>query len=397
VPLVKVEFAYDYMARRVDKTVSTWDGTNWVGQSTNRFVYDGWNLIRDMQTTSSGLQTNLYVWANLAGAGGGILSTVLQTTNGLQPIAYYYDGNGNISELIGTNGEIVAHYEYSPFGETIVATGPLAKENKFRFSTKYFMDELSIGDWGKRYYHPDDGRWLSRDQIGEAGGINLFAFTQNNPISRLDSIGHTWKAGRKGNDYFRKYNDQPIARDENGTWLPPMTKYKGGGTYPSSTYKVIDPIYEERSPLCWCVKEETGIADMHYEWWGVRAGTPSDVMLQSIKMPEVTAAFGTWHEETEVGLLKKLYGNTLEIAENRAKEKSCSGRLAPLTRKDLVEYVKWDKAKQTYEALLNVGGSDAAPFDVKFSITIRDGTFVALEDMNTYSESLFPEYEASIY
>jgi len=51
VPLVKVEFAYDYMARRVDKTVSTWDGTNWVGQSTNRFVYDSWNLIREVADT----------------------------------------------------------------------------------------------------------------------------------------------------------------------------------------------------------------------------------------------------------------------------------------------------------------------------------------------------------
>jgi hypothetical protein len=38
-------FAYDWQGRRVSKQVSAWNGAAWVAQSTNRFAYDGWNLL----------------------------------------------------------------------------------------------------------------------------------------------------------------------------------------------------------------------------------------------------------------------------------------------------------------------------------------------------------------
>ncbi len=41
----KVEFAYDYMGRRVKKTVSFWDGSFWASEAEKLFIYDGWNMI----------------------------------------------------------------------------------------------------------------------------------------------------------------------------------------------------------------------------------------------------------------------------------------------------------------------------------------------------------------
>ncbi|MCP4130222.1 MAG: RHS repeat protein, partial [bacterium] len=38
----KVEFVYDYMGRRVKKTVSVWNGS-WTQETEKLFVYDGWN------------------------------------------------------------------------------------------------------------------------------------------------------------------------------------------------------------------------------------------------------------------------------------------------------------------------------------------------------------------
>jgi RHS repeat-associated protein len=61
-----------------------------------------------------------------------------------------------------------------PFGEVIRATGPMAKANPFRFSTKYQDDETDLLYYGYRYYNASAGRWTSRDPIGEQS----FAATQ---------------------------------------------------------------------------------------------------------------------------------------------------------------------------------------------------------------------------
>jgi len=42
---------------------------------------------------------------------------------------------------------------------------------------------------GRRYYNPSKGRFLGRDPKGEPGGLNLYGFTSNNPVSRWDVLG----------------------------------------------------------------------------------------------------------------------------------------------------------------------------------------------------------------
>jgi RHS repeat-associated protein len=55
-----------------------------------------------------------------------------------------------------------------PFGEVIRATGPMAKANPFRFSTKYQDDESDLLYYGYRYYKASTGTWLSRDPLNAA-------------------------------------------------------------------------------------------------------------------------------------------------------------------------------------------------------------------------------------
>jgi RHS repeat-associated protein len=101
-----------------------------------------------------------------------------------------HDGNGNVMALVSaTDRSILAQYEYGPFGEVIRSTGPMAKTNPFRFSTKYQDDETDLLYYGHRYYNPSTGRWNSRDPVEEEGGSNLYSFISNNPISRLDYLG----------------------------------------------------------------------------------------------------------------------------------------------------------------------------------------------------------------
>jgi len=39
------------------------------------------------------------------------------------------------------------------------------------------------------FYNPGQGRWTSRDPVGERGGANLYAFTGNDLVNRLDILG----------------------------------------------------------------------------------------------------------------------------------------------------------------------------------------------------------------
>jgi|GEM_PF-3569687 len=45
--------------------------------------------------------------------------------------------------------------------------------------------------YGRRYFDPQDGRFVGRDPIGEMGGMNLYAFVRNRPVNRWDYAGMT--------------------------------------------------------------------------------------------------------------------------------------------------------------------------------------------------------------
>jgi len=70
---VKLDCTYDYRWRRTQKIVSTWNGSAYVAQSTNKFVYDGWNLVAILDATNGLVQS--FTWGSdasgtLQGAGG---------------------------------------------------------------------------------------------------------------------------------------------------------------------------------------------------------------------------------------------------------------------------------------------------------------------------------------
>src|SRR5690606_5888426 len=47
-------------------------------------------------------------------------------------------------------------------------------------------------DYGRRFYKPDWGVWLSRDPAGDIDGLNLYGFCGNDPVNRIDVGGYFW-------------------------------------------------------------------------------------------------------------------------------------------------------------------------------------------------------------
>ena len=48
---------------------------------------------------------------------------------------------------------------------------------------------VGVTDYTYRYYEPLTGSWLSRDPIGERGGLNLYGFVSNDGLNRWDLLG----------------------------------------------------------------------------------------------------------------------------------------------------------------------------------------------------------------
>jgi RHS repeat-associated protein len=222
---------YDYLGRRIQKVVWAYNISSYTNAYTNRYLYDGWNPVAILNTNST-LIASMMWGLDLSGSGqgaggvGGLLEENV-VGNGVHFVAY--DGNGNVAALVSaTNGTITANYEHGPFGEVIRATGPMAKLNPFRFSTKYQDDETDFLYYGFRYYNPSTGRWLSRDPIDDAAYQKLvlwssfsrnrvikllrernnppYLFVHNDPVSKLDVLGlstdYTWSIPPCGNGLY---------------------------------------------------------------------------------------------------------------------------------------------------------------------------------------------------
>ena len=192
-PIVGMSFRYDYLGRRVLKMVYHWNGSSWVWQSNRKYVYDGFNLIAE--TDWSGNIKRTYVWGldesgSLQGAGG--VGGLLMIRDEATAKEYFVmnDGKGNVNGILNAEtGSLVAAYEYGPFGEPLRASGTFADDNNFRFSTKFTDPESGLVYFGLRHYNPSMGRFISRDPIGEAGGLNLYGFVGNDPVNRWDYLG----------------------------------------------------------------------------------------------------------------------------------------------------------------------------------------------------------------
>jgi RHS repeat-associated protein len=218
------QFSYDGKMRRRIRKEYTWQNGAWLETNEVHYVYDG-NLViqeRDMNNLPTVTYTRgIDLSGSLEGDGGigGLLARTSQAylEGWLAGYSYYHsDANGNITMLVDTNQSIVAKYLYDAFGNQISKSGLLADANTYRFSSKEYESNAGLVYYLYRYYDPNLQRWINRDPIEELGGINLFAFGNNQPTLTVDAFGFvnsTWN--NLVNSFILAWNlifpQQPIA------------------------------------------------------------------------------------------------------------------------------------------------------------------------------------------
>ncbi len=174
----KIEYIYAYNSFVAQ--IKKYENTTLVSDTS--VIRDG--LLALQERDAANTVNREYTWGiNRGGGIGGLLNLKQNAQN----YSYLYDGKGNITAVTDTAQALSAAYRYDAFGVLMTKAGTL--DQPFTFSTKRYDSSTGLNYYGYRFYSPQIGKWMTRDPIGLAGGINLYGFVLNDPVNFIDPTG----------------------------------------------------------------------------------------------------------------------------------------------------------------------------------------------------------------
>ena len=165
-----VEMTYDALGRRRTKTV---DGVR------ELYVHDGTDEL--FSSDENGVLKELKV----CGMGGHPVALEVGWFTYVPSV----DFRGNMRKLVNKWGWERETCNYSAFGERLKSSSAVL--SPWGYSGKRFDSELGLYYFGKRYYSPALGRWLTTDPLGDIDSTNLYQYALNNPLLYSDLTGQS--------------------------------------------------------------------------------------------------------------------------------------------------------------------------------------------------------------
>jgi RHS repeat-associated protein len=178
-----LSFKYDPFGRRIEKKSTDAEGTK-----TTRYVYDNEDILFETDETAD--IGNRYIH------GPGI-DEPLALIDGKNTYYYHADGLGSVIALTDDRGRVVQDCEYDSLGNLHDQKNRI--KQPYTYTGREWDRETGLYFYRARYYDPMEGRFISKDPIGFKGGINLYSYTDQNPVNFIDPYGlRTWTINRMG-------------------------------------------------------------------------------------------------------------------------------------------------------------------------------------------------------
>ena len=162
------------------------------------------------------------------------------TDSGAARLTRYQHTNhlGSAVLELDDKAQIISYEEYFPYGSTSYQAVRSKTETpkRYRYTGKERDEENDLSYHGARYYAPWLGRWTSCDPEDLADGVNVYAYTRNNPVARNDQTGTN---GQTSQDVAGRTPDDPLVRapvtkaDPAGLDIPDGTKAPPAGKTPT--------------------------------------------------------------------------------------------------------------------------------------------------------------------
>ncbi|RTE11540.1 RHS repeat-associated core domain-containing protein [Paenibacillus whitsoniae] len=132
---------------------------------------------------------------------------------------YLYNGHGDVTQIVDTNGIIVNNYQYDEWGNITSQTEGIA--NSFKYAGEQYDTETGLYYLRARYYDPSVGRFINEDtyegQIDNPLSLNLYTYVHNNPLTNVDPTGHWCTAVVNGTTYSHPGGCNDGSGDMNGS------------------------------------------------------------------------------------------------------------------------------------------------------------------------------------
>ncbi len=182
------EFTYDGLSRRV--RIIEKDATSTV-TSDKRHLWDDLQIAEERATDGSTVNKRFYP-----------RGVELVTGPNAGDYTYRTDHLGSILEAVDSTGSPISRLDYSAWGEAELVSGSFDLD--FRYTGHYYHQPSALHLAPFRAYDAKLAKWLSADPIEEEGGINLYAYVENEPVSSFDTLGLQSRMGPSG--FFRHEN-----------------------------------------------------------------------------------------------------------------------------------------------------------------------------------------------
>ena len=176
-----LSFAYNDAGLRTEKTVNG---------STRRYIWNSSQLMADI-----GASDAFYFHYS---SGGELIGYTYKTAEAETECILVKNRQGDVERVISADGTILASYTYDAWGNVLTSEGTLAASNPIRYRGYYFDTETSLYYLQSRYYDPAVGRFINADGYTSTDangllGANMFAYCENDPVSRFDPEGTDWR------------------------------------------------------------------------------------------------------------------------------------------------------------------------------------------------------------
>src|SRR6266478_9432972 len=203
-----MQATYDGLGRCVRRTI---------GGVTRLFTYDDWKPFLEWDGAGNWIAWNIY------GAGPDEILGRYDVAGRVS--IYKQDQHGNVTFVLNQFGNVVEKYTYDAFGKPTIfdAYGNVLNDangnphsaigNRFLFTGREYIQELSIYDYRHRMYMPGIGRFLQSDPMGlqtegakltpeqkalygagapeafASSEMNLYRYCGDDPVDHGDPLG----------------------------------------------------------------------------------------------------------------------------------------------------------------------------------------------------------------